>query len=80
MGDGEIAAEQGVTEEACGQAVSDAGFLLAIAGIGAGEADLAERDEEILAREIDPVRGWGFDDGVPVCIPLAELRDAEDSL
>lgn len=72
-----IQAKQKVTEEACEQAVSGAGFLLAIAGIGVGEADLAERDEEILAQEIDPVRGWGFDDGVPAegtaaCVPLAK--------
>lgn len=41
------------------------GFLLAIAGIGKGEEDLSERDEEILAQEIDPIRGWGFDAGGP---------------
>lgn len=36
-------------------------FLLAIAGIGASEeTDIAERDEEILAAEIDPIRGWGL--------------------
>jgi hypothetical protein len=38
-------------------------FLLAIAGIGSGEEDLSERDEEILTQEIDPIRGWSFDDG-----------------
>lgn len=37
------------------------GFLLSIAGIGQAEEDLSERDEEILASEIDPIRGWGFD-------------------
>jgi hypothetical protein len=40
---------------------SGTGFLLSIAGIGEAEEDLSERDEEILAEEIDPVRGWGFD-------------------
>ena len=38
-------------------------FLLAIAGIGSGEEDVSERDEEILTQEIDPIRGWSFDDG-----------------
>ena len=38
-------------------------FLLSIAGIGEAEEDLSERDEEILAAEIDPIRGWGFDNG-----------------
>lgn len=34
-------------------------FLLAIAGIGESEeTDVSERDEEILASEIDPIRGW----------------------
>ncbi|MGB3208574.1 MAG: hypothetical protein WBB28_26605 [Crinalium sp.] len=33
-------------------------FLLAIAGLGEAEADLSERDEEILSQEIDPIRGW----------------------
>jgi len=44
--------------------VSGTGFLLSIAGIGEAEADLAERDEEILAAEIDPIRGWTFANGV----------------
>ena len=36
-------------------------FLLAIAGIGASdEEDVSERDEEILAAEIDPIRGWSL--------------------
>jgi len=36
-------------------------FLLSIVGIApAAENDLSERDEEILANEIDPVRGWGL--------------------
>src|SRR5262245_21510388 len=34
-------------------------FLLAIAGLGeSDEIDLSERDEEVLAQEIDPIRGW----------------------
>ena len=40
---------------------SGTGFLLSIAGIGEAEEDLSERDEDILAGEIDPIRGWGFD-------------------
>jgi hypothetical protein len=36
-------------------------FLLAIAGLGsAEETDLSERNEEILANDIDPIRGWGL--------------------
>ena len=35
-------------------------FLLSIAGLGAAEEDLSERDEEILSEEIDPVRGWSL--------------------
>ncbi|MEZ4714451.1 MAG: hypothetical protein R3A44_45145 [Caldilineaceae bacterium] len=42
------------------QTVSGSEFLLSIAGIGTGEAELSERDEEVLAEEIDPVRGWSF--------------------
>jgi hypothetical protein len=43
------------------QPALDSSFLLAIAGIGASaETDLAERDEEILTAEIDPLRGWGL--------------------
>jgi hypothetical protein len=43
------------------QPTSGSAFLLAIAGIGESEeTDLSERDEEILANEIDPVRGWGL--------------------
>ena len=34
-------------------------FLLSIAKLGkSGQEDTAERDEEILASEIDPIRGW----------------------
>ena len=36
-------------------------FLLSIVGIGIAEADLSERDEEILTEEIDPIRGWSFE-------------------
>lgn len=36
-------------------------FLMAIAGLGEADEDLSERTEEILAEEIDPVRGWGFE-------------------
>ena len=34
--------------------------LLSIAGLGqSGETDISERDEEILAQEVDPIQGWG---------------------
>ena len=40
---------------------SGSAFLLSIASIGAAdEDDISERDEEILAKEIDPIRGWGL--------------------
>jgi len=49
-----------VTEGSDQPAVGSA-FLLSIAGIGASrETDLSERDEEILATEIDAQRGWGL--------------------
>jgi len=36
-----------------------ADFLAAVAGLGAsGEEDVSERDEEILSREVGPIRGW----------------------
>jgi len=36
-------------------------FLLSIAGLGTSdEDDVSERDEEILADEIDPIRGWSL--------------------
>lgn len=45
---------------------SGSAFLLAITGIGeTEETDLSERDEEILASEIDPVRGWGLSSQSP---------------
>lgn len=38
---------------------SPSNFLLSIAGLGSsGETDISERDEEILAQEIDPIYGW----------------------
>jgi hypothetical protein len=43
------------------QSASGSDFLLSIAGIGTAGADISERDEEILAKEIDPVRGWSFE-------------------
>jgi hypothetical protein len=42
--------------------LSDIEFLYAIAGIGTSEEDdVSERDEEILAAEVDPIRGWHVD-------------------
>jgi hypothetical protein len=36
-------------------------FLLSIAGLGAStEKDVSERDEEILANEVNPIRGWSL--------------------
>jgi len=36
-------------------------FLLSIAALGNSvEKDVSERDEEILANEVDPVRGWSL--------------------
>ena len=40
---------------------SGAEFLMSIVGLGEAEEDLSERVEEILAKEIDPVRGWSFE-------------------
>jgi len=38
--------------------------LLALVGLGEsnGETDVSERAEEILAAEIDPIRGWSLRD------------------
>jgi metal-responsive CopG/Arc/MetJ family transcriptional regulator len=38
--------------------------LLALVGLGKsnGETDVSERAEEILAAEIDPIRGWSLRD------------------
>jgi len=39
----------------------DNNFLLSIAGLGESkETDISERDEEILAKEIDSVKGWSL--------------------
>ena len=36
-----------------------ANFLLSVAGLGdSAEKDVSERDEEILADGVDPIRGW----------------------
>ena len=36
-------------------------FLLSIAGLGtSAEKDISERDEDILAKEIDSIRGWSL--------------------
>ncbi len=44
------------------EATDSSPFLLAIAGLGSsGQEDVAEHDEEILAAEIDPRRGWGLE-------------------
>lgn len=38
-------------------------FLLAVAGIGSSkEGNVSEHDEEILAEEIDAIRGWSVGD------------------
>ena len=43
------------------QVSSGSTFLVSIAGLGASEEeDISERDEDILASEIDPIRGWGL--------------------
>ena len=36
-------------------------FLLSVAGLGTSiEKDISERDEDILANEVDPIRGWSL--------------------
>jgi predicted transcriptional regulator len=41
---------------------SGVAFLLSIAGQGKSDQDdVSSRDEEILASEVDPVRGWRVD-------------------
>lgn len=53
---GEVSPTEQKVEENSGSA-----FLLSIAGIGTSvEDDLSERDEEILANEIDPIQGWSL--------------------
>ena len=45
------------------QKMSDIEFMMAIIGLGETEEDdVSERDEEILASEVDPIRGWRVDD------------------
>ena len=45
-----------------GKKLSDIEFLKAITGIGSSEEDdISERDEEILASEVDLIRGWRVD-------------------
>ncbi len=40
---------------------NSANFLLSVANLGSSaETDVSERDEEILANEADPIRGWGL--------------------
>jgi Protein of unknown function (DUF2281) len=40
---------------------SSASFLLSVAGIGtSAENNISERDEEILASEVDPIRGFSL--------------------
>jgi len=64
----EALAEYVVTHRAGGQHKNP---LLALVGLGESneETDVSERDEEILAAEIDPIRGWSlrsswFDHGI----------------
>jgi hypothetical protein len=41
-------------------------FLLAIADLGnSGQGDVSARDEEILEKEIDPLRGWDLKQDAP---------------
>jgi hypothetical protein len=41
-------------------------FLAAVAGLGnSGQADVSERDEEILRHEIDPIYGWNLKSSDP---------------
>jgi hypothetical protein len=35
-------------------------FLLSIVGLGASTEGISERDEEILANEVNPIRGWSL--------------------
>jgi hypothetical protein len=42
-------------------------FLLSIVGLGASnEQDISERAEEILANEVNPIRGWSIDSDTEV--------------
>jgi len=57
----EALAEYVVTHRADGRHKNP---LLALVGLGEsnGETDVSERAEEILAAEIDPIRGWSLRD------------------
>jgi metal-responsive CopG/Arc/MetJ family transcriptional regulator len=57
----EALAEYVVTHRADGRHKNP---LLALVGLGEsdGETDVSERAEEILAAEIDPIRGWSYRD------------------
>ncbi|MGM3309212.1 DUF2281 domain-containing protein [Anabaena sp. WFMT] len=40
---------------------TSANFLLSVAALGNSlKKDVSERDEEILANEVDPIRGWSL--------------------
>ncbi|MEA5552129.1 DUF2281 domain-containing protein [Anabaena cylindrica UHCC 0172] len=40
---------------------TSANFLFSVAALGNSlEKDVSERDEEILANEVDPIRGWSL--------------------
>lgn len=55
----EIVAEALRAYEARSQETRLSSFWHAVTGLGRSEQpDIAERDEEILATEIDPIRGW----------------------
>ena len=43
------------------KSASSSDFLMSITGLGEAEENLSERSEDILAEEIDSLRGWGFD-------------------
>lgn len=48
-------------EESPDQSNPSSSFLLSIAELGfTEEDDISERDEELLANEIDSIRGWGL--------------------
>lgn len=45
------------------EVVEGRSFLLSVANLGRSqEGDVSERDEEILAREVDPLLGWSIGD------------------
>jgi hypothetical protein len=46
---------------ASNQTNQSSNFLLSIAGLGSSEEnDVSDRQEEILANEIDPITGWSL--------------------